>query len=290
MLSSDDKSLLTAVSWMGPVLGPIVGGFVGMTVGWRWIEGVMAIFTGVLWIAGVLFVPETYTPIILRKHATALSKETGMVYKSRKDSEQEPQTLLQVLSVALSRPWVLLFVEPIVLLLSVYMAIVYGTLYMCFSAFPIVYQQERGWNQGVGGLAFLGVAVGMIFAILYSIRENKRYAKVSDKHQGFAPPESRLPPTMVGGICLPIGLFWFAWTNGPDIHWIVSIIATAPFGFGMILNFLGIMNYLVDSYTIYAASVLAANSVMRSIFGAVFPLFTTQMFGKHSCIQDRCSQ
>lgn len=267
---------------MGPVLGPIVGGFVGMTVGWRWIEGVMAIFTGVLWIAGILFVPETYTPIILRKRAAALSKETGMVYKSRKDSEQEPKTVLQVLSFALSRPWVLLFVEPIVLLLSVYMAIVYGTLYMCFSAFPIVYQETRGWNQGVGGLAFLGVAVGMIFAILYSIWENVRYAKVSDKHQGFAPPESRLPPTMLGGLCLPIGLFWFAWTNGPNIHWIVSIIATVPFGFGMVLVFLGIMNYLVDSYTIYAASVLAANSVIRSVFGAVFPLFTTQMYCMYS--------
>lgn len=39
-----------------------------------------------------------------------------------------------------------------------------------------------------------------------------------------------------------------------------------------------IMNYLIDSYTIYAASVLAANSVLRSTFGAVFPLFTTYMY------------
>lgn len=38
------------------------------------------------------------------------------------------------------------------------------------------------------------------------------------------------------------------------------------------------MNYLIDAYTIYAASVLAANSVLRSIFGAVFPLFTTYMY------------
>jgi hypothetical protein len=28
------------------------------------------------------------------------------------------------------------------------------------------------------------------------------------------------------------------------------------------------MNYLIDSYTVYAASVLAANSVLRSLFGA----------------------
>ena len=47
----------------------------------------------------------------------------------------------------------------------------------------------------------------------------------------------------------------------------------------MVLVFLSIMNYLIDAYTIYAASVLAANSVLRSLFGAGFPLFTTQMYG-----------
>lgn len=57
-----------------------------------------------------------------------------------------------------------------------------------------------------------------------------------------------------------------------------SIAAGVPFGFGMVLVFLGIMNYLIDAYTIFAASVLAANSVIRSIFGAVFPLFTTYMY------------
>jgi len=149
---------------------------------------------------------------------------------------------------------------------------------MLFSAFPIVYQQNRGWSPGIGGLAFLGVAVGMIGAVAYSTWDNKRYAKVSDEYQGFAPPEARLPICMIGGIAIPIGLFWFAWTNYPSIHWMASIAAGVPFGFGMVLVFLGIMNYLIDAYTIFAASVLAANAVMRSIFGAVFPLFTTQMY------------
>lgn len=144
-----------------------------------------------------------------------------------------------------------------------------------FAAFPIVYQQNRGWSEGIGGLAFIGVAVGMMGAIIYTIHDNNRYNRVADKNSGNAPPEARLPPSMVGSVCLPIGLFWFAWTNYPNIHWIVSIIGTVPFGFGMVLVFLSIMNYLIDAYTIYAASVLAANSVLRSLFGAVFPLFTT---------------
>jgi len=176
----------------------------------------------------------------------------------------------------------LLFREPIVFLLSVYMAIIYGTLYMLFSAFPVVFQEGRGWSQGIGGLAFLGVAAGFGIAVFYVLWDNQRYAKVEEAHKAngevSAPPEARLPPAMVGSVCLPIGMFWFAWTNSPSIHWSVSIIGTAPFGFGMLLVFIAIMNYLIDAYTVYAASVLAANSVLRSLFGFAFPLFTTYMF------------
>jgi hypothetical protein len=157
-------------------------------------------------------------------------------------------------------------------------AIIYGTLYLLFAAFPIVYQQKRGWSPGIGGLAFSGVAVGMVIAVAYCLWDNKRYKRVAASAGGFAPPEARLPMSMVGACALPIGLFWFAWTNSPSIHWIVSIAAGAPFGFGMILVFLGVMNYLIDAYTIYAASALAANSVLRSLFGMASPLFTSFMY------------
>lgn len=149
---------------------------------------------------------------------------------------------------------------------------------MLFGAFPIVYQETRGWSEGVGSLPFLGVMVGMMAAVAGNMWDNKRYVRIHEKHHGFAPPEARLPPTMIGAIAIPVGMFWFAWTNGRNVHWIVSIIAAAPFGFGMVLVFLGIMTYLIDAYTIYAASVLAGNSIIRSCFGAVFPLFTTYMY------------
>ncbi|THC88891.1 hypothetical protein EYZ11_011660 [Aspergillus tanneri] len=160
---------------------------------------------------------------------------------------------------------------------------------MLFAAFPIVYQQKRGWSQGISGLAFLGILVGMLCALAYTIWDNKRYINTQAKYNGFAPPEARLPPCLLASIAVPVGLFWFAWTNYPDIHWLASIAAGAPFGFGMVLLFLSVMNYLIDAYTIFAASVLAANSVLRSIFGAVFPLFTRYMYdglGIHwaSCI------
>ncbi|KAH7406593.1 major facilitator superfamily domain-containing protein [Phaeosphaeria sp. MPI-PUGE-AT-0046c] len=272
-------SIFAAAPFLGPVIGPIVGGFVGETIGWRWIEGIMAIFTGALWLICTFLVPETYAPVLLRQRAIALSKKTGHVYKSKTDDEQGIKSIGVAFKTALTRPWILLFREPIVLLLSIYMAVIYGTLYMLFGAFPIVYQQGRGWSQGIGGLAFIGVAVGMIIAVIYSIWDNKRYNRAIEASEtGIAAPEARLPPALIGSVAMPIALFWFAWTNSPSIHWIVSILAGVPFGFGMVLVFLSVMNYLIDAYLIYAASVLAANSVLRSLFGAAFPLFTSYMY------------
>ncbi|KAL5334664.1 major facilitator superfamily domain-containing protein [Aspergillus crustosus] len=271
-------SLFASAPFLGPVLGPIIGGFLGMNAGWRWVMGFLGAFAGALWIAGTLFMPETYAPVLLRRRAEKLSKLSGKVYQSKMDIDQGRPALGAAFKTALSRPWVLLFREPIVFLMSLYMAIVYGTLYMLFAAYPIVFQGTRGWNQGVGALPFLGIMIGMIFAVVYSIWDNKRYIRAQDAHDGFAPPEARLPPCMVASVAIPVGLFWFAWTNYPSVHWMACIAAGAPFGFGMVLVFLSIMSYLIDTYTIFAASVLAANSVLRSVFGAVFPLFTSYMY------------
>ncbi|KAI9934833.1 hypothetical protein ASPWEDRAFT_117724 [Aspergillus wentii DTO 134E9] len=271
-------SCFAAAPFLGPTIGPIIGGFLASGAGWRWVEGFLAAFSGVIWIIICLCLPETYAPVLLRQRAEKLSELSGKVYRSKLDIDRGQTTLGKTLSTAMCRPWILLFREPIVLLFSIYMAIIYGTLYMLFAAYPIVFQEVRGWSEGIGGLAFLGVLVGMVLALCYSFPENMRYAKKCTQTTGRVAPEVRLPPSIIGGIALPIGLFWFAWTNSPSIHWMASVAAGAPFGFGMVLVFLSVFNYLIDSYTIFAASVLAANSALRSLFGAAFPLFTTYMY------------
>lgn len=273
-------SIFSAAPFMGPVLGPIIGGFLGMTEGWRWVNGLMAIWAGVILVITACIVPETYAPVLLRKRAEKLSKLSGKVYRSRTDIDQGKVSLGEAFATGLKRPWILLFCEPIVLLLSLYHAIIYGILYMLFGAFPIVYRIGRGWNEGISGLPFVAVAIGVLLAITYVITiDNKMYMrKVQESGRGFTTPEARLPMCIVGGIALPIGLFWFAWTNGPSVPWAASVVASIPFGFGMVLIFLSIMNYLIDSYTIFAASVLAGNGIIRSVFGAAFPLFTSQMY------------
>jgi MFS family permease len=267
-------SIFAAAPFMGPILGPTLGGFITTTIGWRWVQGVCSIFIGVVWIVGIVLLPETYGPVLLQKMARDLEKKSGKSYVSIMEVGKGKKELGEVFGKALKRPWVLLFREPIVMVASIYMAILYATIYMFLGAFPIVYQELRGWNAGVGGLAFLGLAVGMLLGLIYTIIDNTRYKNLGNT----ATPESRLPPSMIGGIALPIGMFAFAWTNSPSIHWSASIILSAPFGFGCVLVFISCLTYLLDSYTIYAASVLAAGAMLRAFLGAAFPLFTDQMF------------
>lgn len=114
-------SIFSMAPFMGPVLGPIAGGFLGMKEGWRWVEGMMAIFAGVIFLLCILVVPETYPPVLLRQRAVTLSKMTGKVYRSRGDIDQGKTSLGEAFSTGLKRPWILLFTEPIVFLLSLYL-------------------------------------------------------------------------------------------------------------------------------------------------------------------------
>lgn len=118
----------------------------------------------------------------------------------------------------------------------------------------------------------------MIIGVLFCAWSNKWYLAAAERAGGIAPPEARLVPAFFGAIAVPVGMFWFAWTCSPSIHWISAVLAGAPFGFGFVAIFLGVTSYLIDSYTIFAASVLAANTVLRSLFGAAFPLFTPDMY------------
>ena len=159
------------------------------------------------------------------------------------------------------------------------MAFVYGILYLDFTAYPIVYGQSRGWSAGISGLSFLGLAIGMTIATVASPYINRVYRHYVAK-MGGPQPEARLPHLIILAWTIPLGLFWFAWTALPPTHWISGILAGIPFGLGLVTLFLGITAYLTDCYGQYAASALAANAVLRSLFGAGFPLFAKIMYDK----------
>ncbi|KAI1780570.1 MFS general substrate transporter [Hypoxylon cercidicola] len=265
--------------FIGPSLGPLLGGFINYNTNWRWTYYVMIMWAFALMVMIVVFAPETYHPIKLRDKAKKLRKETGDD-RWKSPIEKSNKSVVATVGNSLLRPFQLLIFEPMCLLLCLFSAILLGVLYLFFGAFPLVFGHTYGFNLWQTGLCFLGIFVGMISSSATDPvwrRINHRLLKENDD---IPEPEFRLPPAIAGAVATPIGLFIFAWSAYPWVHWIVPIIGSGIFGFGTLLSFTGIFTFLVDAYPHYAASALAANSFTRCTFAAAFPLFGIQMYNK----------
>ncbi|KAI1798447.1 MFS general substrate transporter [Ganoderma leucocontextum] len=274
-------AIFSAGVFIGPVLGPIVGGFVLMSpLGWRWLFWIMMIFAGVCTVLAFLFLPETYAPVILQWKAKRLRKadpEANSQFYA--EHERSDWSLSGVLHRTLYRPVQMLIFEPILLLVTVYISLMYGVLYAMFEAIPFIFITTRGFNIREVGLVFIGIGIGTTIGAYLTIVLSKRYTVLIGKYRGFPPPEERLYGAMIGAPSLVLGAFWLGWTGQyPHIHWIVPALATVPIGASISLVFNSFLSYLVDTYLQYAASAFSANTIMRSCVGAAFPLFTLQMF------------
>lgn len=147
-----------------------------------------------------------------------------------------------------------------------------GLIYGFFEVFPVSFQEERGWNLGVGSLPFLSVLIGVLIGCVFIAFITKtRFARKLEEN-GTVVPEERLVPMIIGGAFLPIGMFWFAWTSNPHITPWPQIIAAAPIGTGLIMVFMQGLSYIIDVYKMNANSAIAANTFFRSWVGAAFPL------------------
>lgn len=134
--------------------------------------------------------------------------------------------------------------DPISLAVAMYLSVVYMLLYMLFTIYPIVFQQKRGWNSGVGELPLLGTAIGAVIGGGLIFANSKRDRKrIEAGHEGV--PEDRFPVAMIGGILFPVTMFWFAWSGEYDsVHWIVPTLAGVFLATSILLIFVAYLNYL----------------------------------------------
>ncbi|KAK9482109.1 major facilitator superfamily domain-containing protein [Lipomyces starkeyi] len=269
----------TAV-FLGPLLGPVVGGFIVESyLGWRWTEYLSSIMSFFSFALMVLFTEETYAPAILTKKAADLRRRTGN-WGIQSRQEQVELNLHELLEKNFARPLVMLVREPILMLVTIYVSFIYGILYLLLDAIPIIFIEGYGMAPQIGELPYLGVAIGLcIGGGIIMLFQPYTLRKIA-ANGGNPVPEERLIPTMMGSVLFPIGLFWLGWTgNYPHaIPWIVPTLAGSFVGGGIILIFLSSVTYIVESYLVFAASAMAANTIVRSAFAAGFPLFARAMF------------
>lgn len=234
----------------GPLLAPFLGGFIVINVhmGWRWTEYIAALMGWLAFGLNLFFLEETYPPIVLVQKAAELRRRT-LNWGIHAKQEEIEVDFRELLTKNFSRPLRILVTEPIVLLLSIYMAFIYGLLYLFLTAYPIVFQQIHGMNPGVGGLPFFGMIIGMFSAGVTIVLLQPSYNKKLIANNNIPVPEWRLPPVIAGGISFTLGLFWFSWSGyRRDVHWIVPTLSGLFTGFGLLSIFLQSLNYIVDAY------------------------------------------
>ncbi|SPO24075.1 related to FLR1 - Putative H+ antiporter involved in multidrug resistance [Ustilago trichophora] len=265
----------------GPVLGPILGGFSAMNLGWRWPMWLLTILSGATTIVLALFLPETFEGYILLQRAKRLRHLTGNPnLRAQSELDQQATTVAALTKEALLRP-LTISLEPVVFFTSLYLGIAYACFYLFFESFPIVFTEMHHFNLGESGLPFLGLAVSGVVTLIGYLWYLKSYFNprfLEKEARGIIIPEDRLSIALFASFFVPVSLFGFGWTSREDIHWIVPIIFSAFLQPGVFLLFQSLLVYLPMSYPKYAASVLAANDLIRSTIAAAFPLFGHGMF------------
>jgi MFS transporter, DHA1 family, multidrug resistance protein len=199
-------ALFSMMTFAGPALGPVISGFLELKKDWRWT------FYVLLWFAGftealMFTIPETLPTQVLLNKAKRIRRLKIPGYENiMAPVEDSDRSLTGLFKVALIRPWQILF-DPISFLVAVYLSVVYALLYMLFTIYPVVFQQKRGWNSGVGELPLIGTVIGAVIggACIFIVSAHDR-KKMEAGYQRR--PEDRLPVAMVGGILFPITMFW----------------------------------------------------------------------------------
>jgi len=283
MFVQEERGLALAIvgfpPLIGPVAGPVMGGYLTQNQGWRWAFWLSAITGGICELGFLAFFRETYRPTILQKKARALRRKTGDESLRCKYDEETSQTSWYIVRHAIVRPAEMLARSPIVLLLAIYVSVVYGFLYILLTTITEVFETAYYFSQGEAGLAYLGLSLGMVTGVLLCVGTSDWWLKrQAASHDGQMKPEYRLPPMVLGGVLIPIGLFVYGWTAQYRVFFIVPMIGTATLGFGFFVTTIPLSAYLVDAYKADAASAIAGTIVMRCIVGAVLPLAGPRLY------------
>ncbi|OAL57136.1 MFS general substrate transporter [Pyrenochaeta sp. DS3sAY3a] len=271
-------SIYSLAPLLGPAIGPIAGGFISENTTWRWCFWATTIFTAVVQCFGFFFLQETYAPKLLEWKRNKLRKETGNM-ELHTEFDNPDRTLLRTIAIAMKRPFKLLFTQPIVQVLACYMAYLYGLMYLMLSTFPMLWSQRYGMSVGIGSLNFISMGLGFFVGTQITAPLNDvLYRRLKKRNNGVGKPEFRVPIMVPASLFVPIGLFMYGWSAQAHTHWIVPNIGACIFCAGVIVGFQCIQTYLVDSYTRYAASAIAAATVLRSLAGFGFPLFAPALY------------
>ncbi|RWA06219.1 hypothetical protein EKO27_g8880 [Xylaria grammica] len=223
-----------------------------------WNLGPLLVASSVVTILIQVLTKETSHRALIHRKTILLRRELGQSSLRSCYEDSNRQSTSRVLLTGLIRPLKMLVLSPIVFLLSLYIAFVFGVVYLLYTTIPTVFEETYGFDVNLTGLVYLSLGLGNILGWI--------------ANDGRFEPEMRLTTSIYFGAFLPVTLFWYGWSAATATHWSSTLLSLIPYGFGIMGLFLPITTYLVDSYPMYSASAIAANIILRSTVGAFLPL------------------
>jgi MFS transporter, DHA1 family, multidrug resistance protein len=252
------------------MMAPIVGGWVlsNTQLNWRWMEWILLMISGAAYIIALLFLPETYLPVLLDWKAKQLRRTTGDNRYFSDHAKKESFFKRMKKTLPMSAKYIR---EPVIAVLGGYLVLLYILLFTFLSGFEFIFKDTYDLSEGIYGSCFASVAVGATFFVL-SAPWLYESARNRTEHIRRAPvdPEFRLWPAMLAAPFLPISLFWLGWTNYSNISMWSGFGACFIFGNVLIAIYVSSYEYIIDSYGEHAAVALASITMLRySIAGGM---------------------
>ncbi|TLD34470.1 multidrug resistance protein [Venturia nashicola] len=271
-------ALFSYIAILGTVAAPIYAGFINHAIGWRWIEGIQGMANIPLCVLVLLFLGETRGGKTLQTRARMLRESTGDArYTSEMDLESKGiKGLLHDSSVKAVN---MLVTEPVVFAFGLWIAFTWFVVFLFLSAIPITFAEKRGWGEGVAGLPYIALVIGVTLGyVTNSFVQMQKWDRINADPNQKVVPEHRLYGAMIGSVFLPVGLFIYSFTQYGYLPWIAPTIALVPISFGIFFVFESTYSYTSDCYGLNSGSAIAGQGLMRNTLGAVAPLFASPFF------------
>ncbi|KAF4978617.1 hypothetical protein FZEAL_5020 [Fusarium zealandicum] len=258
--------LYAVTAFGGPMLGAVMGAYIGPStlVSWRWAEWTMLISSGLVLVLVLLFMPETYSPLLLQWKASHYRRITGDS-RFRCEHEIVGASLFTRLKTSMTRPFLML-TEPIIMALTLYITVVYIVVFTFLVGWPYIFEYTYGLDQGLTNIIFIAMFLGTQINLAFVPFVYRKTIQAKSRGDGHFSPEIRLWYAMLGAaVAIPISLFWLGWTNYSSINIWSAIFAVVFFGYGVTGIFICVYMYIIDSYEIYSASALTFVSLTRYV-------------------------
>jgi DHA1 family multidrug resistance protein-like MFS transporter len=249
---------------LSPILSPVAGGWISGHISWRWVYWIGLILSGAIYLLALLFLPETFSPMIIQWRTHHLRKVTG---SDKYTCELEgKESLGKRLAHNLSRPVKFFTTEPIIISLGFYLVVIYVVIFTFLNGFEFIFTDTWGLSDGDTALAFLGICLGALISVALMPLISMIHRRVSKDDDDT--PETLLWPAMIASPFFTISIFWLAWTNYKSISYWSAYASTVLFGYSLTAIFVSSYSYIINIYGTWSSSALGSVTMARYLVAA----------------------